>query len=52
MYIIRTLRLMNYIVRAGFDCKKIEKDIYNPNKVVFGFEDTRELRQALSNYKK
>ena len=51
MYIIKTLRVMNYLVRKGFDCKKIEKDRYNDNKVVFAFEDCRELRQALDNYK-
>ncbi|MBS6006910.1 MAG: hypothetical protein KIB43_08100 [Clostridium baratii] len=42
---------MNFLVRSGFDCKKIEKDRYNADKVVFAFEDCRELRQALSKYK-
>ncbi|WP_338595208.1 DUF5659 domain-containing protein [Clostridium baratii] len=51
MYIVKTLRLMNYLVRKGFDCKKIEKDRYNAAKVVFKFEDCKELRQALYNYK-
>ena len=51
MYIIKTLRVMNYLVRAGFDCKKIERDRFNNNKVVFAFEDCKELRQALDNYK-
>ena len=51
MYIAKTLRLMNFLVRSGFDCKKIEKDRYNSDKVVFAFEDCREIRQALSKYK-
>lgn len=51
MYIVKTLRLMNYLVRKGFDCKKIEKDRFNADKVVFAFEDCKELRQALDNYK-
>lgn len=52
MYIAKTLRMLNYLVRNGFDCKKIEKDRYNKDKVVFAFVDCAELRQALDNYKK
>ena len=52
IYIIKTLRMMNYLVRNGFDCKKVKRDKFNTEKVVFCFEDTRELRQALNNYKK
>lgn len=51
MYIAKTLRLMNFLVRNGFDCKKIERDRYNVNKVVFAFEDSIELRKALTDYK-
>ena len=27
MYIVKTLRQMQYLVRNGFDCKKIEKSL-------------------------
>lgn len=49
---VKTLRMMNYLIRCGFDCKKIEKDRYNVEKVVFAFEDSKNLRQALRIYKR
>lgn len=51
MYIAKTLRMMNFLVREGFDCIKIKHDLYNPGKVVFAFEDSPKLRSVLHKYK-
>lgn len=51
MYIVKTLRMMNFLVREGFDCIKIKHDLYNPGKVVFAFEDSPKLRSVLHKYK-
>lgn len=52
MYIVKTLRQMNYLCNKGFQVKKIEKDIHNSDKVVFAFEKSKELLDCLNNYYK
>ena len=52
MYICKTLRLMNYLVREGFDCVDIEEDRYKADYVVFKFVDSKELRRAVDKYYK
>lgn len=52
MYIIKGLRMTNYLIRKGFDLLKVEDDIHNSHYKVFLFEDTPELRQAMSRFKK
>ena len=50
IFVCRGLNLMNYLVREGFDCKKVKKDNKNPDYVVFCFADTKELRDSLDRY--
>ena len=50
IFVCRGLNLMNYLVREGFDCKKVKKDNKNPDYVVFCFADTKELRKSLDKY--
>ncbi|HII4500014.1 TPA: DUF5659 domain-containing protein [Clostridium perfringens] len=50
MYIVKTLRQMQYLVRRNFDCKKIERSIKNPDRVVFCFEKTDELLKCMDEY--
>ena len=51
MYIAKTLRMMNYLVKGGFTCIKVQKDKFNEDYVVFLFEDSIKLREYLSSYK-
>lgn len=51
MYVAKTIRLMNFLVRGGFDCTKVQRDKYNDNYVVFLFEDSTSLREYLGTYK-
>ncbi|MDG6877323.1 DUF5659 domain-containing protein [Clostridium perfringens] len=50
MYIVKTLRQMQYLVRNGFDCKKIEKSLKDSERVVFAFEKTDELLECMREY--
>ncbi|MCH1962689.1 DUF5659 domain-containing protein [Clostridium perfringens] len=50
MYIVKTLRQMQYLVRNGFDCKKIEKSLKDSERVVFAFEKTDELMKCMREY--
>lgn len=50
MYIVKTLRQLNYLCNHGFQCKKVEKSIKNPNRVVFAFEKSKELLKCMEEY--
>ncbi|XZL83364.1 DUF5659 domain-containing protein [Clostridium perfringens] len=50
MYIVKTLRQMQYLVRNGFYCKKIEKSLKDSERVVFAFEKTDELMKCMREY--
>lgn len=50
MYIVKNIKAVNSLVRAGFDLISIEKDKFNADKVVFKFEDTEEFREYWTNY--
>lgn len=50
MYIIRTLKLKKYLESKGF---KVEGTVPNkdiPNFIVWLFENTEELREAIKEY--
>lgn len=42
---------MTYLIREGFDLHKVIDDDKNSHYKVFLFEDSEELRQAMSNFK-
>ncbi len=51
-YVIRGLGMANYLVRQGFDIKKVEDNAYDRRFKVFLFEDSPELRKAIGKYDK
>lgn len=51
-YIIKSIRMMTFLIRKGFDLYKVIDDDKNPHYKVFLFEDTKELRQAMTEYSK
>ena len=52
IYVVKTMRLHNYLSQCGFIMLRPDVDRNNDNFIVFLYEDTKELRQAITNYKK
>lgn len=52
LYTIKTINMYNYLIHRGFTPVEIAPNIYIPNFVVWKFEDTKELRKAMEQYKK
>lgn len=50
MFVCKTLRLLNYLVRNGFDCIKVRPDRENTKFTVFIFDDSKQLRNCLDKY--
>ncbi|MDK0617127.1 DUF5659 domain-containing protein [Clostridium perfringens] len=50
MYIVKTLRQLNWLCNHGFEVKKIERSIKNSDRVVFCFEKTDELLECMKEY--
>lgn len=46
-YIVRSLTMMNYLVRSGYDVMKVEDSIDNPKFKVFMFEKTPQLEKSM-----
>lgn len=50
MYIVKTLRQLNWLCSHGFECKKVEKSLKDSERVVFAFEKTDELLECMREY--
>lgn len=50
-YVVKSLRLANHLVRAGFDIKKVDDSIANSSFKVFLFEDSARLRNIVAKFK-
>lgn len=44
--------MMHYLVRQGFDVQNVSNSNENPDLKVFLFTDSKELRQAMSEFGK
>lgn len=49
-YIVKTIRLMTYLIRKGFNLYRVVDDSVNPYYKVFMFEDTPKLRKVITEY--
>ncbi|WP_407928364.1 DUF5659 domain-containing protein [Caproiciproducens faecalis] len=49
-YIIRSLSMANYLVRHGYDIKKVSDSEKNNQFKVFLFSDSDELRSAMAQF--
>lgn len=50
MYIVRTLKLKRYLEEKGFKVEGTAPNRDIPNFIIWLFEDTKELRQAVKEY--
>ena len=51
-YVVKSLKMMHYLIRQGFDVQKVDDNKENPKWKVFLFSDSEELRQAMTVYNK
>lgn len=51
LYTIKTITMYTHLIRKGFKPIEIVPNIYIPDFVVWKFEDTKELRKAMQEYK-
>ena len=51
-YVVRSLNMMHYLIRQGFDVQKVVDNKENDKWKVFLFTDSKELRQAMTDYNK
>ncbi|MGF7057217.1 DUF5659 domain-containing protein [Brassicibacter mesophilus] len=51
-YVVKSLKIANYLVRSGYDILKVEDSRSNNFYKVFIFEDSPELRKEVKRYKK
>lgn len=50
MYIVKSLDLANWLCRRGYRILKVEDNVENPKYKVFLFEDTKEIRNKVTEY--
>lgn len=51
-YVVKSLKMMHYLIREGFDVQKVVDNKENLQWKVFLFTDSKELRQAMTDYNK
>lgn len=50
MYVIKTQVLATYLMTKGFRLIKLQEDRNDPNRNVYLFKDSEELRKAITEY--
>lgn len=50
MYVCRKIRLCSFLLNKGFKYERIDIDVNNPNRKVWLFKDSKELRDAIEEY--
>lgn len=50
MYIVRSLDLTNWLCGQGYRILKVEDSEKNPKYKVFLFEDTKQIRNSVTEY--
>lgn len=50
MYVIKSQKMATYLMSKGFRLIKLQQDRNNPNRNVYLFKDSSELRKAITEY--
>lgn len=50
LYVIRGYRLANYLMDNGINMVKVDRNKENKSWLIFLFEDTKNLRQAITKF--
>lgn len=49
-YVVKSIKMMTYLIREGFDIFKVKDDDKNSHYKVFLFEDSENLRRAITKF--
>ncbi|WP_352168640.1 DUF5659 domain-containing protein [Proteiniborus sp. MB09-C3] len=49
-YVVKSLKLANFLVRQGFDILKVSDSEHDPKFKVFLFQDCSELRKSITMF--
>lgn len=50
MYVIKSQSMATYLMSKGFRLIKLQQDRNNPNRNVYLFKDSSELRKSITEY--
>ncbi len=50
MYVIKSQSMATFLMTKGFRLIKLQQDRKNPNRNVYLFKDSEELRKAITEY--
>ena len=50
MYVCRKIRLCSYLLSKGFKYEREDIDVRNPERKVWLFKDSEQLRTAIEDY--
>ena len=50
MHVIKSQSMATFLMMKGFRLIKLQKDRNNPNRNVYLFKDSEELRKAITEY--
>lgn len=50
MYVIKSQSMATYLMGKGFRLIKLQRDRNNPNRNVYLFKDSSELRKSITEY--
>lgn len=50
MYVCRKMRLYSFLISKGFQCDHFEPSTKYPDRIVWIFKDSPELRLAINEY--
>lgn len=51
-YVVKSIGLMQHLVRKGFDVVNVVDDVKNPKYKVFCFVDCNELQKSIAEFNK
>lgn len=51
-YVVKSISLMQYLVRKGYDVINVVDDVKNPKYKVFCFADCVDLQKSIAEFKK
>jgi hypothetical protein len=52
LYVVLQISMANFLISKGFHVQRIDRNRENRERLIFLFEDSEELRNSLTDYKR